>query len=71
LIARRSCLSVPATQPRFFEKADQSAADLVFFDLADSVPPSEDLAAVVGAAGGSVLAFGHSSGGALVLEASR
>src|SRR5438270_13949238 len=40
VIARRSCLSVPATQPRFFEKADQSAADFVFFDLEDSVPPS-------------------------------
>ena len=39
MIARRSCLSVPATQPRFFEKADGSAADLVFFDLEDSVPP--------------------------------
>jgi citrate lyase subunit beta/citryl-CoA lyase len=40
VIARRSCLSVPAIQPRFFEKADRSAADLVFFDLEDSVPPS-------------------------------
>ena len=37
---RRSCLSVPATQPRFFEKADRSAADFVFFDLEDSVAPS-------------------------------
>src|SRR5207253_6302298 len=40
VIARRSCLSVPATQPRFFEKADLSAADFVFFDLEDSVAPS-------------------------------
>ena len=40
VISRRSCLSVPATQPRFFEKADGSAADLVFFDLEDSVAPS-------------------------------
>jgi citrate lyase subunit beta/citryl-CoA lyase len=40
VIARRSCLSVPAIQPRFFEKADRSVADLVFFDLEDSVPPS-------------------------------
>jgi len=40
VIARRSCLSVPATQPRFFEKADRSAADMVFFDLEDSVAPS-------------------------------
>jgi citrate lyase subunit beta / citryl-CoA lyase len=38
--ARRSCLSVPSTQPRFFARADQSAADLVFFDLEDSVAPS-------------------------------
>ncbi len=40
MIARRSCLSVPATQPRFFEKADQSAADMIFLDLEDSVAPS-------------------------------
>ncbi len=37
---RRSCLSVPATQPRFFEKADRSAADMIFIDLEDSVAPS-------------------------------
>jgi citrate lyase subunit beta/citryl-CoA lyase len=35
--ARRSCLAVPATQPRFLEKADQSAADEIFLDLEDSV----------------------------------
>ena len=38
--ARRSCLSVPATQARFHEKADQSAADMVFYDLEDSVAPA-------------------------------
>jgi citrate lyase subunit beta / citryl-CoA lyase len=38
--ARRSCLSVPATRPRFQEKADGSAADLVILDLEDSVAPS-------------------------------
>ena len=38
--ARRSCLSVPATQPRFHDKADQSAADSVFLDLEDSVAPA-------------------------------
>lgn len=38
--ARRSCLSVPATQARFHEKADQSAADMVIFDLEDSVVPT-------------------------------
>ncbi len=38
--ARRSCLSVPATQPRFHEKAAASAADMVFFDLEDSVAPA-------------------------------
>ena len=30
---------MPATQPRFHEKADQSAADVVFLDLEDSVAP--------------------------------
>jgi citrate lyase subunit beta / citryl-CoA lyase len=38
--ARRSCLSVPGSRPRFHEKADLSAADMIFFDLEDSVAPS-------------------------------
>ena len=38
--ARRSCLSVPGSRSRFHEKADSSAADMVFFDLEDSVAPS-------------------------------
>src|SRR5919204_5600584 len=38
--ARRSCLAVPASQPRFHERADQSAADHIFLDLEDSVAPS-------------------------------
>ena len=38
--ARRSCLSVPATNERFHEKADQSAADMVILDLEDSVAPA-------------------------------
>lgn len=37
---RRSCLAVPATQPRFHEKADASAADEIFLDLEDSVAPA-------------------------------
>jgi len=37
--ARRSCLSVPGSQPRFHAKADQSLADEVFLDLEDSVAP--------------------------------
>ncbi len=37
--ARRSCLSVPGSRPRFHEKADGSAADMVFLDLEDSVAP--------------------------------
>lgn len=37
---RRSCLAVPATQPRFLDKAEQSAADEVFLDLEDAVAPS-------------------------------
>ncbi len=38
---QRSLLSVPATAPRFFEKAAKGAADAVFIDLEDSVPPAE------------------------------
>ena len=38
--ARRSCLSVPGSRPRFHEKADTSGADMIFFDLEDSVTPS-------------------------------
>lgn len=37
---RRSNLSVPATNPRFHEKAAASAADEVMFDLEDSVSPA-------------------------------
>jgi citrate lyase subunit beta / citryl-CoA lyase len=37
---RRSCLAVPASQPKFHSKADQSAADQVFLDLEDSVAPN-------------------------------
>ncbi len=37
--ARRSCLAVPGSQPRFHAKADQSAADQIFLDLEDSVAP--------------------------------
>lgn len=35
----RSILAVPGSKPGFFEKAAASAADEVFFDLEDSVPP--------------------------------
>ena len=38
--ARRSCLAVPGSQPRFHAKADQSAADQIFLDLEDSVAPA-------------------------------
>lgn len=38
--ARRSCLSVPASRPRFHEKAAGTAADMVILDLEDSVAPS-------------------------------
>ena len=34
-------LSVPGNNPRLFEKALASAADVVFLDLEDSVPPDE------------------------------
>jgi len=35
----RSTLAVPGSKPGFFEKAAAGAADVVFFDLEDSVPP--------------------------------
>jgi len=38
--ARRSCLVVPGSQPRFHAKADQSSADQVVLDLEDSVAPT-------------------------------
>jgi citrate lyase subunit beta/citryl-CoA lyase len=41
MTSRRSCLSVPATNERFHEKADQSGADMVILDLEDSVAPSD------------------------------
>ncbi|MCB2262980.1 MAG: CoA ester lyase [Candidatus Thiosymbion ectosymbiont of Robbea hypermnestra] len=37
----RSTLAVPGAQPKFFEKAAAGAADIVFFDLEDSVPPDQ------------------------------
>jgi citrate lyase subunit beta / citryl-CoA lyase len=39
-LARRSSLAVPATQPHFHAKADQSKADQVVLDLEDSVAPA-------------------------------
>jgi len=38
-------LAVPGSQPRFFEKAAVGAADVVFFDLEDSVPPDSKASA--------------------------
>ncbi|MGW5266860.1 HpcH/HpaI aldolase/citrate lyase family protein [Microbispora sp. NPDC004025] len=37
--ARRSCLAVPGSNPRFLEKAQGLAADEIFLDLEDSVAP--------------------------------
>jgi citrate lyase subunit beta/citryl-CoA lyase len=37
----RSCLYVPAHQPRLVERAYESQADAVILDLEDAVPPSE------------------------------
>ncbi len=37
----RSELAVPGIQPRFFEKAAASAADVVFLDLEDAVAPDD------------------------------
>lgn len=43
--ALRSLLAVPATSPRFLEKAAQSAADAIFIDLEDAVVPARKLEA--------------------------
>ncbi|MGH2829114.1 MAG: HpcH/HpaI aldolase/citrate lyase family protein [Actinomycetota bacterium] len=43
--ARRSCLSVPGSSPKFLAKAATLPADEVFFDLEDSVAPLEKEAA--------------------------
>ena len=43
--ARRSCLAVPGSNPKFHAKADQSAADEIFLDLEDSVAPGAKVAA--------------------------
>jgi len=37
----RSTLAVPGAKPKFFEKAAAGAADIIFFDLEDSVPPDQ------------------------------
>ncbi len=37
--ARRSCLAVPGSNPRFLEKAQSLPADQVFLDLEDAVSP--------------------------------
>lgn len=37
----RSELAVPGSQPKFFEKAAKSAADVIFLDLEDAVAPDE------------------------------
>ncbi|MBL8659120.1 MAG: CoA ester lyase [Rhodospirillales bacterium] len=39
--ANRSQLSVPASSRRFVEKSTQSAADIIMFDLEDSVPVAD------------------------------
>jgi malyl-CoA/(S)-citramalyl-CoA lyase len=38
---QRSELAVPATRPRFFEKAAEGAADALFLDLEDAVAPGQ------------------------------
>ena len=39
----RSELAVPGSQPRLFEKAAKSAADVVFLDLEDAVAPNDKI----------------------------
>ena len=43
--ARRACLSVPASSLKYITKATQLKVDEIFFDLEDSVAPSEKAAA--------------------------
>ena len=43
--ARRTCLSVPGSNPRMIEKAKGLPADLVFLDLEDAVAPDAKAAA--------------------------
>jgi citrate lyase subunit beta/citryl-CoA lyase len=40
-LPRRSCHSVPGSNPRFIEKAQSLPVDMVFLDLEDSVAPKE------------------------------
>lgn len=41
----RSQLSVPASNPRFLEKSTESGADIIMFDLEDSVPVADKVRA--------------------------
>lgn len=43
--SRRSCLSVPGSNPRFLEKAQTLPVDAVILDMEDSVAPSEKVRA--------------------------
>ncbi len=49
-ITMRSLLAVPAVRQEFFVKAAASAADALFLDLEDSVPPAQKLIARANAA---------------------
>jgi len=58
----RSTLAVPGSNPRFIEKAAKSEADIIFFDLEDSVSPDKKAQArkdVIAAL--NDLDFGHKS----------
>ena len=39
--ARRTCLAVPGSSPRFLAKAQELAVDEVFLDLEDAVAPAQ------------------------------
>jgi citrate lyase subunit beta/citryl-CoA lyase len=41
VVMMRSVLTVPVIRPRFVEKAPTSGADVICFDVEDSVPPAE------------------------------
>ena len=48
----RSLLYVPATQPRFVERAHTRGADAIILDLEDAVAPGEKAAARAALAAG-------------------
>lgn len=49
-LPRRSCHAVPASSPRFIERSQELAADMILLDLEDSVAPDKKVDASIAAA---------------------